>query len=124
MSTDTTTKMMPPDFFKWLDKLMEERGFANDNQLADQATVAHSVLSKARNGERRIGHKAGRKLAEALGVSVSIFFQMAGLMPRDHKLDPEREQMADEFSELLPEDRYVVRQLVHSLKEARKRVKE
>lgn len=86
MKTKPRSRKRTP-FTDWLDGELAMRGW-KDHQLAINAGVSHSVISKARTGITP-KWEACTAIAAALGVSKEFAFRKAGL------LDPEADEQAD-----------------------------
>lgn len=90
-------------FIAWLDDELAERGW-NDFQLARQAGLSHSVISKARSGILP-KWEACEAIALALKLPVELVFRKAGLLNSETD-DAGFEEMKHVLT-LLPErDRY------------------
>jgi transcriptional regulator with XRE-family HTH domain len=66
-------------FIHWLNRELSSRGWS-DNQLARQAGISHSVISRARSGHLP-KWEACEALAVALGLPAELVFRKAGLLP-------------------------------------------
>lgn len=67
------------EFIQWLNQELSLRGWS-DNQLARQAGISHSVISRARSGILP-KWEACEALATALGLPAEVVFRKAGLLP-------------------------------------------
>jgi len=74
-------------FIEWLDEQLKQLGW-NDHQLARQAGISHSVISKARAGTTP-KWEACVALAAALNLPAEIVFRHAGLLPDVEDACPE-----------------------------------
>lgn len=101
---------MPNDvskFLTWLDEELRKRRWT-DFQLAKNANLAPSVISKACNNDHVIGWKACMAIAGALNVSPQAVLELAGHLPANtgeqlaplHWYKPE-EQLPEENTEVL-----------------------
>jgi transcriptional regulator with XRE-family HTH domain len=68
-------------FLEWLDKILLQRGIT-DSQLAKQAGISHTVISKARSGLQPIGWEACTAIAKALEIPQSDVLIIAGHLER------------------------------------------
>src|SRR4051812_18120119 len=99
-----TSKEMPQQFWAWFDVQQKELGL-NDSQVARLARVAHSVISKARNGMQPIGYEALSKIAPVLQTPISTAYALAGYIEPGGALSPEKAALMAMFDELSDDDR-------------------
>src|SRR5262245_25714251 len=79
---------MPSHFWEWFDARQSELDL-NDSAVARLAGISHSVISRARSGERSIGHEALARIAPVLKTPVSVAYRLAGYIePEGAPLDP------------------------------------
>ena len=85
---------MTAEFWRWYEERRREFDFS-DRKVAQKAGIAHSVISKARSGERPISFDALVKIAtDAFDDDPVPVLQLAGLLPKRKKLEPDPEWMA------------------------------
>ncbi len=70
---------MPDEYWKWLDGQLSVRGWTS-NQLARQAGLAQSALSKARPGRQALHFEACLAIVRALDAPAVMVLQLAGLL--------------------------------------------
>jgi transcriptional regulator with XRE-family HTH domain len=83
------------EFIQWLNDELSWRGWS-DNQLARQAGISHSVISRARGGSLP-KWEACEALAAALGLPPEVVFRKAGLLP----IEPGEDLRLDEWRHVL-----------------------
>lgn len=84
---------MPEAFWAWLDAQLDTRGWS-DRELADNAGIANSVISKARSGIQPIGYDACKAIGTALGVTDEFILRLAGLINKPTGWTAERDEWA------------------------------
>jgi transcriptional regulator with XRE-family HTH domain len=92
------------EFINWLDEQLKQRGWT-DSQLSKKAGISHSVISKARKGERPIGWDACVAISNALKLSPVIVLRHANLLPPEPDVDLELDELAYLYQQLPEEDR-------------------
>lgn len=94
------SKQTPPEFFPWLDSHLKDLDLI-DSQLAKKAGLSHSVISKARSGERGIGWDAGVAIAQALDLPPEIVLKRLELLPTSAE-ERQRGAVVDEMLHIVP----------------------
>ena len=91
-------KATPAEFIDWLNDHLAQRGWS-DNQLGQQAGINASTISRARSGIAP-GYEACEKIATAFGVPAEMVFRLAGLLPKESKRSPTRDEWNAIINEL------------------------
>ncbi len=108
MTQESATK-----FIQWLDYQLAENHL-NSYKLSEKAGIAHTVISKARNGKLP-KWEACNALATALNVSPVEVFIAAGLLPDQPEFDADFERVAIIYRTLSLEKRRLFIKLVQVL---------
>lgn len=101
-------------FIAWLDQKLSDKGWT-DYQLAKNANISHSVISKARSGTLP-KWEACEKIAGALGVPVELAFRKAGLLKQRDDIDETLEEanmLLAELPELFQEEALAIIKSMH-----------
>lgn len=69
------------DFYDWLVDQMKRRGWGT-RELARNANLPHTSISRLSHGNTQAGPKVCRGVAAALGMPAVLVFEQAGLLPR------------------------------------------
>ncbi len=93
----------PDTFIDWLNKELINKGWT-DYQLAKQAGISHSVISKARQGTLP-KWEACEAIARALGLPPETVYRKAGLLPSINADEEEFEIWKAKIMALKPEER-------------------
>lgn len=86
---------MSKDFRDWLTEELNRRGWSK-SELARQAGLSPSIVSKMLLGDRNITADQCIKLAQALGLSPVLLLVKAGILPpQESSNDPTIEELLD-----------------------------
>jgi transcriptional regulator with XRE-family HTH domain len=95
------SKQTPSSFFPWLDSHLKDLDLT-DSQLSKKAGLSHSVISKARSGERGIGWDAGVAISQALDLPPEIVLKRLELLPTSAE-ERQRGAVVDEMLHIVPD---------------------
>lgn len=101
----------------WLEGELSARGWSLAD-LARQARINPSSLSRVLTGSRRAGPELCRAIAEALKVPPEEVFRRAGLLPGERQVDEVAEELLYYLSAMAPDDRRLALAIVRTLFEA------
>jgi len=110
-------KNMQEKLLSWLDENMASRGFTSDRQLCLAADLATSALSKTRTGVQPLGWKACAKIADAMGVSRQLVFELAELVDEQPEWDAEVTHVMNELLTLDEKDQAEIAALIRFKKQ-------
>lgn len=87
------------EFVNWLEEEMSRRDWTPAD-LARQAGLYKSTLSKILNRERSAGPEVCNALARALGLAPAVIFQRAGIMDKSPLTDLEQDELLSQLLSL------------------------
>jgi transcriptional regulator with XRE-family HTH domain len=86
----------------WIEEELKKRHWSRA-ELAKRSGVSESQISRFMSGQRGIGEKSIRKIADALNYPPQKIFEMAGLLPKEKGKDSRVAEATHLFS-LLPDE--------------------
>ena len=107
------------EFIEWLDEMIATRNWS-DNQLAKEAGISHSVISKARSGVLP-KWDACEAISAALNVSPVLVFRKAGLLPPGPSDEVAFEDWKYILDQLDPRDQEVLKKTALNMLESDKK---
>ena len=105
---------------EWVGDEMNARGW-NRSELARRAHVSRGTISNILNGMRGIGVDVAEKLANAFDVPPSLVMKKAGIIAERVSESDEKEEIFGLFTQLSPEERDEIRDLMKFKLERNKR---
>lgn len=112
------------DFVTWLKSELDKRDWTATD-LARQAGLGNSTVTRILSGERNAGADVCAKIAEALGERPEEVFRMAGLLPppfeEESRLNGEEMELVNKYRELGRSRKGVILSIIRDMAEQARR---